>query len=899
MKPRFLVILALGLPIALGGCGKLVQSLPAHADPSGVAVAKAVPLAQLPRTVKPLHYRVALTVDPGKDRFTGHTEIDVEIHARQTSFFIHGLELHIARAEARTAAGRSISAQYKQVDDSGVATLKFAEPLPAGGATLVFDYDAPFNTSLAGIYRVDHQGESYAFTQFENTDARRAFPSFDEPGFKTPFDLTITAPSADTVVANTAEVSKTPAGGMTKWTFETTKPLPTYLVALAVGPLDVVDAGVVPPNRYRSYPLPLRGIAAKGMGPKLHYALSLTPAIVTALEEYYGIGFPFQKLDTLAVPDFAAGAMENSGAITYREQLLLMNDDAPLDQKRSSLTVQAHEIAHQWFGDLVTPRWWDDIWLNESFATWMEYKIAQKVRPDQEFQRSTLSNSLNVMRLDELPSARQIHNPVNNPDDIDNAFDDITYSKGGAVLSMFESYVGEEAFRQGIHAYLTKFSYRNASAQDFIGAIAQTAGRPEIIQSFREFIDQPHVPSMGTSLACSAGKGSARVTETMYRPIGIEMQERRWHVPMCLAAEKQHRVCQLVPPSGADVPLGGMCPKTVFPNVEGAGYYRFSMDEDHWRALVATASSLSAAEQFTLFHNLTAALRAGHATANDFLALIRALAPSATWDTVDAIRDVAHETRVTGAIAPHDLTIWRAHLIREFGPRLQSVGLAARAGERPADAMLRQSLVELLVEEARDQSLIARLAKASEVYLASNRIDRDGLPAELMREALRAGVMSSGARFSDRLVEAVKHSDDAYFTQSAIYAIAGSEDETNLNKLLALALTPTIRTGDLRYVRDYFSEEMPARSVLWTWFKGNFAAIENRLSRYGMGGMPEIQAYACDAADKTDLQTFLGPKASELVGMPRTLRQVREKIERCIAFKTAKGAEISAAFGAR
>src|SRR6185312_11632019 len=244
------------------------------------------------------------------------------------------------------------------------------------------------------------------------------------------------------------------ANGMTRTVFAPTKALPTYLVAFAVGPFDIVDGGTVPPNAWRKTPLPLRGIAAKGQGEHIRYALSLTPKIVTALENYFRIGFPFAKLDSFAVPDFSAGAMENAGAITYREQYLLMSRDAPIEQRRRGLTTQAHEIAHQWFGDLVTPKWWDDIWLNESFATWMENKIAQVVRPDQDYSEETLRSSLGVMRLDELPSARHIHNPVRTPDDIDNAFDDITYSKGGAVLSMFESFVGREEFEKGIHAYL-------------------------------------------------------------------------------------------------------------------------------------------------------------------------------------------------------------------------------------------------------------------------------------------------------------------------------------------------------------------------------------------------------------------------------------------------------------
>ncbi|MFL6690469.1 MAG: M1 family metallopeptidase [Alphaproteobacteria bacterium] len=895
MKSGLFAALALSLAVTLAGCGKSGPSTSAQA---AAKPAESVPLAMLPRDMVPQHYRVTLTVNPTKPDFSGHTEIEVEVANSKTSYFIHGLDLRMQHAVAHLPSGDSVPAKYTQVHDSGVETLTFAKALPKGSARLAFDYTAPFNTSLSGLYKVTSRGDSYAFTQFENTDARRAFPSFDEPGFKTPFDLTVIAPAADKVIANTPLISSKPSGQTTKWVFATTKPLPTYLVALAVGPLDIVDAGVVPPNQYRSHPLPLRGIAARGMGPKLKYALSLTPAVVTALENYYGVGFPFQKLDTLAVPDFAAGAMENSGAITYREQLLLMEDNAPLEQRRSSLTVQAHEIAHQWFGDLVTPKWWDDIWLNESFATWMEYKIAQMVKPDQEFAHSTLASSLGVMRLDELPSARQIHNPVNNPDDIDNAFDDITYSKGGAVLAMFESFVGPEEFQKGIHAYLTKFAFRNASAQDFIGTIAQTTGHPEIVQAFNEFIDQPHIPLMQTQTACANGGASANVRESTYRSIGVRMPQQRWHVPMCVAADHGAKTCTSVAPGGGNISFGSSCPQTVFPNVEGAGYYRFTMDEAAWRALVAGAPKLSPADQHTLFENVAAAMRAGHATAADFFDLVRALAPVARWDIVDAIRDAAHELRVTGVIASTEVPQLQALIRQEFEPRLQGVGLEAKPGENAAASLLRQRLVEILVEEGRDSNLIQRLGRAADRYIASGEKDRDGLPPELIREAMRAGVISGGAPFGDRVIDAIRHSNDEYFIQSAIYAVAGSDNPATLNKLLALSLMPAIRTGDLRYVQRYYAAESAARPAYWNWLKTNFAALEKRLSRYGMGGTPDIQHYACDNASRSDLQAFLGPKASQLVGMPRTLRQTQERIAACIAFKAAKGGEVNAALAA-
>jgi len=906
MKIRVFVFAALALSLALAGCGKhLKQQVAAAAKPHVIAKVEPVPLGPLSRVATPAHYSLTLTIDPAKDSFSGHTEIGVVFAKARDTLYIHGLDLHVAHASLRLAHGKTIAVAYKQVDPSGVALLTFASTVPAGPATLVFDYDAPFNKSLEGLYKVIDHGTAYAFTQFESIDARRAFPSFDEPGFKTPFDVTVNAPADDKVIGNTRVVSDTGAGGgMIRTVFETTKPLPTYLIAVAVGPLDIVDAGDIPANQYRDHPIHLRGITAKGMGPRLAYALSLTPAIVNALESYYGVAYPFQKLDILAVPDFAAGAMENAGAVTFREQLLLMDANAPLDQKRSTLTVQAHELAHQWFGDYVTPTWWDNIWLNESFATWMEYKISQTVKPDQEFSRSTLSSALNVMRLDELPSARQIHQPVNGPDDIDNAFDDITYSKGGAVLSMFESYVGVDEFQKGIHAYLTKYAFKNATAHDFIQTIADTTNHPEIVAAFDSFIDQPNIPLINVEAQCAAGAANLNVTQSVYTPVGTTLPARQWNVPVCVTADGGPKICQMITPQAAQIPLGAKCPKRVFPNAQGAGYYRFAMDETSWKARIATATKLDAAGQLTLYHNVSAALRAGQASATDFFDVIKALAPVAQWDLVGAddnsfdVRKALHDLRVTGILSGDDLAAEQTFVRKNFGPRMAKIGLTAKPGETPATALMRERLATFLVDEGRDPALIASLTKAAHAYLSSGGTNMGGLPPELMQEAMRAGVLSEGAPFGDAVLEAFQKSDDEYFMKSAIYALAGSDDAPTLGKLLALTLTPTVRVGDIRYVVRYLSVEATARPILWDWFKTNFDAVAGRVSKQGLGQAPSILSDACDQASKDDLQAFFGPKTAEIPGAPRTLAQTGEKIDRCIALKSAKGAEIEAALKA-
>ncbi|HSM95352.1 MAG TPA: M1 family metallopeptidase [Rhizomicrobium sp.] len=909
---RYLLSAALLSALALlSACGKNDQ----HKKDAQVAAAvprpitkpdEQIPLGPLPRAATPSHYAISVTIDPKKDRFAGHAEIDVTFNTARKTLFIDGNELNVKSAFALLPSGRKVQIAYAQVDPSGVAYLNFGETIPAGKAKLVFDYDAPFNPSLAGLYKVvTKAGDAYAFTQFENIDARRMFPGFDEPGYKTPFDISVTAPVDDKVIANTPVVTDSGVGdGMMKWVFQQTKPLPTYLVAIAVGPLDIVDGGDIPANAWRDHPVHLRGVTARGMGAKLKYALSLTPSVVEHLESYYGVGYPYPKLDVLAVPDFAAGAMENAGAVTFREELLLMDDSAPLEQKRESLDVQAHELAHQWFGDLVTPKWWDDIWLNESFATWMSSKISAQVKPDQEFGRETLNSSLAVMRLDELPSARQIHNPVNNPDDIDNAFDDITYSKGAAILAMFESYVGPADWQKGIHAYLSKFAFGNASAQDFIGTVAAATNHPEIVDAFNSFINQPGIPLLKTQLACAPGTPGVNVGQSPYTSVGITPVTHDWTVPMCLTADGA-RTCQIVTPPATQVTLGDKCPVQIFPNAEGAGYYRFSGDEEDWSKWIGAAPMLDAADQFTLFHNVDAAMRGGYGTAADYFGVIKSLAQAGQWDLLESdhrdsfnLTDSLRELRVTGVVAPAVQAKLQAFVRATFGPRLAPLGLAARAGEKPAETLMRQYLVQLLVEEGRDPALIAQLTKAAHGYLASNGADSGGIAPELLQEAMRAGVQSEGAPFADSVMDAMQKSQDEYFNRSAIYAVAGSNDEATLRKLLDMSLTPAIRTGDVRYVFRYLQGEAKGRDVAWAWFKSNYDALLKRLSPDGMSAMPDILKFACDPAAKTDLAAFLGPKTAQLTGTPRTLKENEDRIDRCIAFRQAKGAEIAAAIKA-
>jgi alanyl aminopeptidase len=337
-------------------------------------------------------------------------------------------------------------------------------------------------------------------TQMEPISARFAFPGFDEPGFKTPFDISLTIPSDQVGVANTKQVKEVAAGeGWKTLTFAQTLPLPTYLVAFGVGPWDIATAPDITSNAYRSTPLPLRGIAAAGEAHRMQHVLGETPSIIHALENYYGFGYPWDKLDVLAAPDFEAGAMENAGLVTFRDWLLLLDKDSPARNVRGSFNVTAHELAHQWTGDTVTTEWWNDIWLNEAFATWMQQKVTMEVHPEYRADLDRVDGAQGAMSNDSLVSARSIRQPITGNGDIMTAFDGITYQKGASVIAMFENYVGEKTFQKGMRAYIQKQKFGNATADDLVSSNATAADKGDAFKhAFNGVRDQSGVPYITT-----------------------------------------------------------------------------------------------------------------------------------------------------------------------------------------------------------------------------------------------------------------------------------------------------------------------------------------------------------------------------------------------------------------
>ncbi|HEY1587093.1 MAG TPA: M1 family metallopeptidase, partial [Polyangia bacterium] len=601
--------------------------------------------------------------------------------------------------------------------------------LPPGAAKLHVEWKGPISRKEdRGIFGQKEGDRWYAITQFEAIFARRAFPCFDEPNVKVPWQLTLEVPKALAAISNTAVVEeKAEHPGMKTLTFAQTAPLPSYLVAFAVGPYELVDAGTAGQKK-----TPMRVAAPFGRGKDAAYAAKNSPTFVKLLEDYFGIPFPYDKLDNVAIPITSTfGAMENAGMVTYALNILIAKPTAEsLRFEREFAETAAHEFAHQWFGDLVTTAWWNDIWLNESFASWMEAKIIDQWKPEWTHHTGYVEARAEALGSDTLMTARQVRQPIVSNDDIYNAFDAITYQKGESVLAMFEHFVGPEKFRAGVRHYLTKHANANATADDFIAAIANTAARPEVTPAFKTFLDQAGAPMVDVTLACNAGRApSLHVKQQRFLPVGSKgSPDQMWQIPMCVrwigSDGKPQHSCTLVTKREQDLTLGtqASCPTWLLANDGEVGYYRAAYPADLLQKLLGPEGrkQLDLPETVGLLDDVGALTDAGRLPLGDELALTPSLA-------TDDRRQVQHF--VIGALAGlHDRYVSDAdrpsyaRLINKlYADKAHALGWTPKAGEDEDTRLLRGSLVALVADEGQDKALAAEAHTLALKWLADRK----------------------------------------------------------------------------------------------------------------------------------------------------------------------------------
>ncbi len=843
------------------------------------------PELRLATTVRPVRNTVELTLDPTTEDFTGSIAIELDVSAPTPVLWLNADEIKIDEARFTGGAGTRPSPARVIYAEKSYVGLVPETPLAVGSTTLHLKYRGKMHRGDGdGIYTAQETNEWYAFTQFEATDARQAFPCFDEPSFKVPWSLAIRTKQELKAFANTPMVSETPEpNGMKLVTFAVTKPMPAYLVAFAVGPFETVEAGT---SRGGA---PIRIIVPRGRTGDVAYPVAVTRPLLDALEDYFGSPYPYEKLDLIAVSIFNAGAMENPGLITYRQSLLVTKpSEMTLGKQKSFASVTAHELAHMWFGDYVTLAWWDDTWLNESFATWAEGTIVEQWKPEWDGPVEAVASKGGVMGSDSLDAARAIRQPIATANDIANAFDGITYAKGEAVLRMMERHIGPAVFQQGVRSYFAKHAWGNATYDDFVGAMTAAAGK-DLKPMFDGFVLQSGVPLVSFELSCKAGAPPVlALAQRRYVPTGSKIDPKRtWHIPICVrwgSGATSGRDCTTLATETGELALSAKtCPEWVLPNEGGVGYYRMlPKGELLTRLLARAAKVLTLPERVGLISDVNALVGSGDVQNAVALALVDTLAKDKSRHIVDASLGVVAgiDEMVPDALRPN----YERLIAKLYRARARELGWVSKKGEDDNTKQLRPDVLALVAGDGRDPVLIKQARALAWKWLD----DRTAVQPELVGLVLGIAARYGDQKLFDRLHADAKQATDRAERARLLGALGSFIEPTLVARAMAIALTDEFDLRESSVLLQGGLADRKTRQTAYKFMTDNYDAISRKLPEPYRPYLAFTFVSLCDESRKPEFEAFFKPRIEKLDGGPRILAQALEALSLCAAARDAQ-----------
>jgi len=838
------------------------------------------PAFRLPAGARPLRYDLALSIVPGEAKVAGEVTIDVELDRPHPVLWLNADSLAVSRASVdRAGTGATVVPGGKQF--VGIA---FEPPLSAGRHRLTLAFEAAQSTNSArGIFALQDGGAWYAMTQFESISARRAFPCFDEPGFKTPWTLTLRVPRDLVAVANTQVVAETPDGeGFKRVRFAPTRPLPTYLLAFAVGPWQSVDLG-----RQGLGGTPTRVVVPRGRTGNVAFVSRAYPELFGEIERYFAIPYPFDKLDHVAIPIAVGFAMENAGMITYGATGVIPPvGEGSARFRRGAANVGAHEIAHQWFGDLVTPAWWDDIWLNEAFATWFAEKTVERWRPDYLRGAGRVEARAQAIDADMLASARRIREPVNSIGDIYNAFDAITYQKGATVIGMFEAWIGEAPFRRGVQRYLETRRDGSATATDLLDALTRSSRLP-IAPAFETFLDQNGVPRVEVRLQCDAKGAALSLSQRRLTTLtaAATPASQQWQIPVCArvgsaGGTSSRQVCTLLREKTQTLPLGRACPAYVFANAGGRGYYVADYRESVLDRLTRHRAALTVAELSSQMDDFRSLVRAGAVAPAIALEWARYGAASRDRNVVRAAVALAEfegDTVMGGAAAPRFATFVR----ETFAPRARALGFAPKPGESDDDQLMRRTLLRFAAPY--DPELLVEARRRALAWIADRKAEDPGMVDVVLITAARAGDPS----LFEAMLAAARSTQEPLERRYLMMALFSFVDPALATRGLDLLLDPTFDVRETWTALYDAHGWNPTRRATYDYLVANFDAVAKTVDPDAPGRWLAFGAGLCSAKEWGEVEAFWKPRATTYPGAERRLASTLEAIELCARLRDA------------
>ena len=839
----------------------------------------ALPLAaqRLPRIVFPVRYDLTITPDLAAETFAGDVTIAVTVEQPVTSIVLNSVDIDFDSVTV-SSGGQTLLAKVEADPAKEQATIRVERPLAIGPEQVHIRYRGKLNRQLRGFYIGEANGKKYIASQMEAVDARHGFPSFDEPEFKATFALTVIIDEELKAISNSAIEAETrgPAGKKTI-RFAPTPRMSSYLVALVVGDFECVTESVDG--------IPVGVCLAPENLRMARYALDEAKALLKFFNGYYEIHYPFGKLDHIGVADFSAGAMENVGAVIYRERLLALDPATASDELRKRISaIISHETAHQWFGDLVTMRWWDDIWLNEGFASWIGGKAVRETHPEWNIAMDEVESVGRALGTDVLASTRAIHHTAETRAEIEQLFDSIAYTKTAAVLRMLESYTGPDKFRDGINLYIRRHAYGNASAGDFASALSEASGAVtgDILQSF---VKQPGVPLVTAKTRC---EGEQTVVELKQERFFVRKEQRGsdqlWTIPVCARFGNDPR-CLILRERQQTFRVPG-CATSFFGNAGGRGYFLTSQPQ-------ADVAKLSTAERYVLLRDSWFLTRAGMVDIAEYLALAEAVLK--TEREPGTLQAIAMNLEMIDRyfVAASQRAQFEGWVRRLYTPVAREVGWNATADEAVERRELRSTALNILGGAGGDSATRKQARELALRFLN----DPSSVNPSISSTALSLAAIEGDKKLYEAFLRAYRSAKNPSTRTQIVSALTDFRDPELVRRTLELALSDEVRTQDASGVIAGVLRTPAANDVAWEWVKSNWEAVYKKVPFGAAGSILGAAGSSCDPARAAEIAQFA--KERNLRETSRAVASASERIAACAEFKALQQPSLAKFFGVR
>jgi puromycin-sensitive aminopeptidase len=828
--------------------------------------------------VRPTEVDVHVEVDPASSpAFSGEVTHHLLLAKSRRSLELHADELAVSGAVVE-AAGRRLAGRIVRHPERETIEVQVGETIPSGEASLTLSFRGKLRSDLRGLYAAGAGERRYAFTQLEAADARRFFPCFDEPAMKARFRLSVTTATRNTVLSNNPVEKLEPLGrGRKTVHFRRTPPLSTYLLALAVGELAASEPVHCGETEIRVWHVP-------GKEGLVQFGLDAARETLARLEAYFDLPYPYEKLDLVAVPDFEAGAMENAGAVFFRETLLLVDPErATLSEKKRAAEVICHELAHMWYGDLVTMAWWDDLWLNEAFATWMAFHVVDAWKPEWKMWNDFQHHRAAALGLDALAETHPIYVKVRTPSEATQNFDLITYEKGASVVRMIERFLGAETFREGVRRYIRAHQEGNAIAADLWNALAEASGQ-DVEPVVRAWIEQPGFPLLRLRRAERDGRSWLRFEQERFlsnpkakRPGAL------WPVPWVgrvASGESTRTVRQLLTRKRGEIELPVRAPRFVYGNAEEGGFYRPLHEESELAALAGAQGALAPIERMGLIGHQWAAARAGFASVKAFLELALSFGKERDPDVLVALRGPLElcARSVGRALGKAAEAEQRARVARAFAPAFAEAGWDGRPNDRDDDRLRRAALLALVGEVGESPAVLGEARERCLRYLA----DRRSLEPNLADAVVALAARGADESLLEKYLAASQAASTPQEQRRFLLGLGAFTEPEPVERALALSLTDAVGTQDVAILLTRLLGNRAASETAWAFYKKRFAKLRRRMPPMLVTRPIEALPALGTRAYRRDVAAFFG--ANPIATGGRAVKQTLEQFDLNLAF---------------